>query len=97
MAKAPPPVTKCSMFRDIETVKEIYDALNSSKSGFLSREEALKAIDNGRLVTELTELNYLFGPPNTSYAKSHVHFQEFFAWWCSDVHEQIKDYINVQL
>ena len=96
MAKAPPPVTKCSISRDIDTMKEIYDALNLSKSGFLSREEALKAIDSGRLVTEITDLNYLFGAPNTSYAKSHVHFEDFFAWWCSDIHEQIKDYINAQ-
>ena len=96
MARAPKQaaLTKKSITKNLNTVKEIFDVLNCSKSGFLTREEALEGIDNGQLVVELQELSYLFGPPNTSYAKSHVHFEEFFAWWCSDHHAAIKDYID---
>ena len=96
MAKSPGGGSVGGASKQIDTVKEVYDVLNSSKSGFLSREEALKGIDDGHLVTEVAELNYLFGPPNTSYARSHVHFEEFFAWWCSDLHAAIKEYIDGQ-
>jgi len=67
------------MISELEESKAVFDSLNKSRSGFLSRAEAMSDLSSDAQLN--INLDDLFGREGTSIERHQVPFEDFYEWY----------------